>query len=293
MSSSHSRTDLKTWALSTALAVATLALLADSALPIASAQQEPRCTILGSAARDVLRGTAADERLCGLGGDDVVLGRAGDDTLVGGAGDDLLYGGRGEDTLLGETGDDLLVDRAGDGVLDGGPGRDRCVGRRSTTFRGCEVVLRQGRPVVVSPAVALPRVRPLRTPAPTPAAQPAFDAAKSAVEPRGDALVVTFEETGLAAGAPVDIEVSATRTTTVTCVDPQDSDRVVLRTSSSAEATETTTYRADARGRVAGSRTLHAAPGRVEITGYVCRTTEQIVVTLRDLTNGATLTLSP
>lgn len=295
---SAGRTGLKAWLAASSLAVATLVSLTHSAPPTATAQQPPSCTIAGSAARDILRGTAAADRLCGRGGNDIVLARAGNDSLDGGAGNDILLGGPGNDTLLGGPGDDLLVDNSGADTLDGGPGRDRCIGRASTTFRNCEVVVPPPRPPApVPPAAPAPQPKaspapPAPAPAPAPG-QPAFDPAQSSVVVRGDEVVVTFQEAGLAAGAVVDIEVTATRTTTVTCVDPRDGDRVVLRTSSTATAGETATYEADANGRVSGSRTLSAAPGKVEITGYVCRTTDEVVVTLRDLTSGATLTLSP
>jgi hypothetical protein len=110
---------------------------------------------------------------------------------------------------------------------------------------------------------------------------------------RGETLVVTFVERGLPPGAMADIQVEATRTTRVRCADRRAPGEVVLDTSSTASATETGTYAADARGSVEGTRDLHAAPGKVEITGYDCATEDRVVVTLRDLTTGAALTLAP
>ena len=285
--STSGQTGMRAFVASTAVLASTLVPFA-SAPPSTAAAVQQECTVRGSANADVLRGTAANDRLCGLGGDDVLLGRAGDDIVDGGGGDDVLLGGPGDDTLLGGPGDDLLVDPVGGGVLDGGPGqRDRCVGRASTTFRGCETVLPPPRPVSPRPAGASGD-RALKA-----TAQPRFDPTRSSVVLRDDAVVVSFEELGLAPGATVEVEVTATRTSTATCADPSTGGAVVLRTTSTAEATETSTYRADGRGRVVGVRTLEAAPGSIEITGYVCRRTERVVVTLRDRANGATLTLSP
>ena len=272
-----------------------LIALAAPLWPAAGAQPAQWCTLAGTADADVLRGTAADDRLCGLEGRDLLLGQAGDDTLHGGPDGDVLLGDAGDDTLFGGPGDDVLIDREGENVLDGGPGaQDRCIGRLTTTFRGCELVLPRPLPPVPRPPTpdrsAAPA--PHEPGPPAPSAQARFVPAGSGVTLRGDALVVTFEEGGVPADAAVDVEVSASRTSTVTCVD-REHGRLALRTSSTAQATETGTYRADAEGRVTGTRTLDVAPGRVEISGYDCRTSERIVVTLRDLTTGATLTLTP
>jgi hypothetical protein len=75
----------------------------------------PRCggkpaTIVGSAARDVLRGTRRADVIVALGGNDRVTGRGGKDVICGGRGRDRLSGGRGSDRLA------------------GGPQRDTCIG---------------------------------------------------------------------------------------------------------------------------------------------------------------------
>jgi Ca2+-binding RTX toxin-like protein len=83
-----------------------------------------RCSIVGTAGRDVLRGTSADDVMCGLGGNDRILGLAGDDTIDGGQGDDVVEGGAGTDHVLGNTGADRLVGGAQEDRLEGGPGTD-------------------------------------------------------------------------------------------------------------------------------------------------------------------------
>jgi Ca2+-binding RTX toxin-like protein len=94
-------------------------------IPRAFTSTHQRCTVVGTAGRDVLVGTGRPEVICGLGGNDVLRGRGGNDTLDGGPGSDFLEGGRGTDFLLGGPGDDRLLAR--DGVredIDGGAGRD-------------------------------------------------------------------------------------------------------------------------------------------------------------------------
>ena len=59
--------------------------------------------------------------------------------------DDVLTTGKGGATeaAYGGRGDDVLKDFASGqspGLLVGGPGRDRCIGDKLDTFRGCEVV---------------------------------------------------------------------------------------------------------------------------------------------------------
>lgn len=73
------------------------------------------CTVVGTAANDVLAGTAGPDVVCGLGGNDV---------LAGFGGNDVLLGGPGRDTLSGGVGNDLLMGGAGADVLRGGPGID-------------------------------------------------------------------------------------------------------------------------------------------------------------------------
>lgn len=92
-----------------------------------------RCTVVGSAASDVLRGTSGRDVICGRGGadrisgggsDDVVDAGAGSDRVTGGSGRDVVSGGRGDDTLLGADGDDRLGGGLGDDQLTGGSGGD-------------------------------------------------------------------------------------------------------------------------------------------------------------------------
>jgi len=85
-----------------------------------------RCTVIGTAAADVLQGTTHDDVICGLGGDDVLRGGGGEDLLDGGPGNDVIAGGSQEDTMLGGAGNDSFeaIDGFRDSV-DGGPGRDR------------------------------------------------------------------------------------------------------------------------------------------------------------------------
>jgi Ca2+-binding RTX toxin-like protein len=57
------------------------------------------CTIVGSAAPDLLLGGQKPDVVCGLGGDDSVAGLNGNDTLLPGIGDDSVNGGSGVDTV--------------------------------------------------------------------------------------------------------------------------------------------------------------------------------------------------
>ncbi len=102
---------------------------------------------------------------------------------------------------------------------------------------------------------------------------------------------MAFQEVGLQPGAASTIEVGVERTTSLRCTVPGAPDQVVLDTSSSASATETSTLVADGHGRLRGERLLHAAPGTVQLEGLECTTTERITVSLRDLTSGAALTV--
>jgi hypothetical protein len=120
--------------------------------PVAS-----RCTIVGSAAGDVLRGTPGHDVICGKGGNDTIYGGEGHDLIrggygndrlhgqggreyiVGGAGADVLRGGGRDDELFGGRGGDVLFAR--DGVPDlvhGGPGRDRARADRADGLRAVE-----------------------------------------------------------------------------------------------------------------------------------------------------------
>jgi hypothetical protein len=100
---------------------------------------DPPCTIMGTARADVLRGTAGRDVLCGLGGNDRIRGGAGNDRILGGAGNDRLTGDKGRDTLIGESGADVFYAR--DGARDlvrGGPGRDRARVDRRDSVRAVE-----------------------------------------------------------------------------------------------------------------------------------------------------------
>jgi hypothetical protein len=102
----------------------------------------------------VVTGTTQGDVIAGMNGPQVIYGRGGDDRINGGKGPDILHGGIGDDRLTtgkggateaayGGLGNDLLKDFASGqspGLLVGGRGRDRCVGDKHDTFRGCEVV---------------------------------------------------------------------------------------------------------------------------------------------------------
>lgn len=102
----------------------------------------------------IVTGTPKGDRIRGMNGAQIIYGRGGDDRINGGRGPDVLYGGLGDDRLTtgkggateaayGGWGNDLLKDYASGqsaGLLVGGPGRDRCIGDKHDTFRGCEVV---------------------------------------------------------------------------------------------------------------------------------------------------------
>jgi Ca2+-binding RTX toxin-like protein len=89
---------------------------------------DPPCTIMGTAGNNVLRGTAARDVMCGLGGNDALSGLGGNDVVIGGPGNDRLTGGGGADSLLGGGGADTFLarDRRRD-VVNGGAGRDRAL----------------------------------------------------------------------------------------------------------------------------------------------------------------------
>jgi uncharacterized delta-60 repeat protein len=107
----------------------------------------PRClgaasTIVGTAARDVLRGTGrrdvivglgGPDRIASLGGNDLACGGGGNDRInlgagndrgSGGGGRDVINGGGGRDRLFGNAGVDRLLGGAGRDFLRGGGGRD-------------------------------------------------------------------------------------------------------------------------------------------------------------------------
>jgi Ca2+-binding RTX toxin-like protein len=112
--------------------------------------------IVGQAAQAaaVITGTTRGDVIAGMNGAQVIYGRGGDDRINGGRGPDILHGGIGDDRLTtgkggateaayGGLGNDLLKDFASGqspGLLVGGHGRDRCIGDKHDTFRGCEVI---------------------------------------------------------------------------------------------------------------------------------------------------------
>jgi hypothetical protein len=106
--------------------------------PKKKGKDKRRCTITGTAKRDVLRGTRRRDVICGGGGNDVIsggggndviYGDTGNDVLRGGAGNDVLRGGGGRDKLLGGRGKDRLIGDSGNDVLRGQSGNDRLFGR--------------------------------------------------------------------------------------------------------------------------------------------------------------------
>jgi len=97
---------------------------------------DPPCTIMGTAGADVLRGTAGRDVVCGLGGNDRLSGLGGNDVLVGGPGSDRLTGGGGNDTMRGGGGADTLLARDGvRDVVNGGAGADRARADASDRLR--------------------------------------------------------------------------------------------------------------------------------------------------------------
>jgi hypothetical protein len=83
-----------------------------------------RCTIVGSAAGNVLRGTPRNDVICGGGGNDTVYGGEGHDLIRGGSGNDRLYGQGGREYIVGGPGADVLRGGGRDDELFGGLGAD-------------------------------------------------------------------------------------------------------------------------------------------------------------------------
>ena len=83
-----------------------------------------RCTILGSAAGEVLRGTPGSDVICGRGGSDTIYGGDGHDLILGGYGNDRLYGQGGREYVVGGPGADVLRGGGLDDELFGGRGAD-------------------------------------------------------------------------------------------------------------------------------------------------------------------------
>jgi hypothetical protein len=101
---------------------------------------------------------------------------------------------------------------------------------------------------------------------------------------------VTFEEVGLVPGEAAQVEIAVSRTTRVTCRS-QAMSSLRFTFSSTASALESMSYTADETGRIAEVRTIGVHPGTVEITGWTCSSSTRATVTLRDVGNGAQLTL--
>jgi Ca2+-binding RTX toxin-like protein len=87
-----------------------------------------KCTIVGTAGRDVLKGTSRKDVICGLGGNDTIRGLGGNDTILGGPGRDSVSGGAGADRARGNDGGDRMTGGAGNDGLSGGKGNDRLSG---------------------------------------------------------------------------------------------------------------------------------------------------------------------
>ena len=105
-----------------------------------------RCTIVGTAGRDVLRGTPGPDTICGLdgndliygnGGSDVIYGGPGNDRIVAGDGNDVVFAGAGNDRIEGGYGNDTIDTGDGNDTVLAGPGRDTVVtGRGRTSVNG-------------------------------------------------------------------------------------------------------------------------------------------------------------
>ena len=87
-----------------------------------------KCTIVGTAGKDVLKGTNRKDVICGLGGNDTIRGLGGNDTILGGPGRDSVSGGAGADTARGTGGNDRMTGGSGNDGLSGGKGNDRLSG---------------------------------------------------------------------------------------------------------------------------------------------------------------------
>jgi len=104
-------------------------------------------TVRGTQHRDVIR--------TGNGGWTVIRGLGGNDALHGGNGIDIVYGGPGNDHIwtgsggapeaaYGGRGNDVIHDwwsGKHPGLLNGGPGHDKCVGTKNTTYVSCEHII--------------------------------------------------------------------------------------------------------------------------------------------------------
>jgi Ca2+-binding RTX toxin-like protein len=110
-----------------------------------ASRKSSKCTITGTARRDVLRGSRKRDVICGQGGNDLIRGLGGNDLIRGGAGNDRALGGSGRDRIYGSSGNDALFGQGGNDRLSGGKGRDRLVGGT-----GRDSVIVQGRDKVRS-----------------------------------------------------------------------------------------------------------------------------------------------
>lgn len=115
-------------------------------LPRTPSGKVVRCTIVGTAGRDVLRGTSGSDTICGLdgndviygnGGGDVIYGGPGNDRIVAGGGNDVVFAGAGNDRIEGGYGNDTIDTGSGNDTVLAGPGRDTVVtGRGRTSVNG-------------------------------------------------------------------------------------------------------------------------------------------------------------
>lgn len=96
-----------------------------------------RCTIVGTAANDVLRGTSGRDVICGLGGNDTINAGDGNDIVDGGPGNDMINAQGGDDTVDAGAGNDTIDSGNGDDIVGGGAGNDRIVAASGNdTVRG-------------------------------------------------------------------------------------------------------------------------------------------------------------
>ncbi|WP_239168901.1 CARDB domain-containing protein [Paractinoplanes deccanensis] len=91
-----------------------------------------RCTILGTAAGNVLAGTSGNDVICAFGGNDLINAGAGNDIVYAGSGNDSVYAADGNDTVHGGDGNDAVNGENGTDTIDGGPGTDTANGGAGT-----------------------------------------------------------------------------------------------------------------------------------------------------------------
>jgi hypothetical protein len=124
-------------------------------------------------------------------------------------------------------------------------------------------------------------------------AAPAFVPDQTSAVTRGNVVTLSFVEEGLPPGGAANISVSATTQVISSCLTPGSPQVVLFTSSSSATATELSTYIADQDGQIAASRDLTAAAGEVNITGLGCtvQTTKTVTAVLTDTTNAVSYTI--